>query len=76
MLTKRADEIPGESFALVNVATDLTNVALFVGLGLGLYVVLIIGICHRGRIGYLLKLGHRADKHTVSAKVNVLLYSQ
>ena len=68
-----ADEIVGE-LTLVDVSADLANVArLALGLGLGLYVAVVIRIGHSLGVRDDSRLGDAADEQAMSSEIEILL---
>ena len=77
VLAKRADIVLGQSVALVDVSAYLANIALFAfGFRLWLYVALIVCVGHRFFIREDSCFAYRADEHSVSVKIHILLYLQ
>ena len=77
MLAKRTDEVLGKLVALIDISADLAYKALFAfRLRPRFNILLIVGVCHSLGIGNNSRLGNRADKHSVSVKINILLNLQ
>src|SRR5699024_11524663 len=72
VLAQRTDKVLGEGVALVDIAADLAHKALLLGLGLGLYVLLVVGVGHGLQGGEVHALGHVADEHDVGLKIQPL----
>ena len=74
MLAEGADKVLRQGVALVNIAANLADKAfLALGLGLRLYIFLIIGVGDSLGVGNYARLGYAANKHSVGVKVYVLL---
>ena len=74
VLTEGTDIICRKCIALVNVSAYLADVSLLAfSFGLGLDVVMIVGVGHSFSIGDNSCFGYRADEHSVSVEVDVLL---
>ena len=77
MFTERADKVLGKLVALVDVAAYLAYKALLACLlGLRLHIRKVICIRHRFTVAYDARLGNAAYKHSVRAKIDILLYLQ
>ena len=77
MIAKRAYKILRQLVPFINVAAHLAHPALFaLGLGLGLYVLLVVGVGHGLHMGDHPGLGYRADEHAVGVQVHILLHLQ
>ena len=74
MFAERANKVVGKGVAFVNVSAYLADIALLAfRLRLGLDVVKVIGISHRGLVADNARFGHGADKHSVRAEIDILL---
>ena len=77
MFAKRADKVLGQFIALIDIAADFADIALFpFGLGFGFDIVLIVGLGHRLFVGNHARLGHRTDEHSVRIEIDILLHFQ
>ena len=74
VFAERANEVFGERIALVNIATDLADIALLFGFGGGLDVLEIIVISCRRSIGKRLCFGDGTDEKRVRIAVHRLFY--
>ena len=72
VLTQGADEVLRQDFALVHIATDLADPTLFLGVGLGLYILKVVIIGHRLCLGQIDTLGHIADEHEMGTQIHGL----
>ena len=73
MLAQRADEVLRQLVALVDIPAHLADEpVLALGLGARLYMLLVVGVCHRLAVGQHLRLGYVADEHAVRVEVDVL----
>ena len=74
MFTEGADKVIGKLLSLVDVSTDLANVALLtLGGRLRLDVCMVVRVGHSLAIRDNPRFRNGADEHTVCIKINVLL---
>ena len=77
MLAERTDEIIRQFIAFINVSTDLADKSfLSFCLRSGLYIVLVIGVCHGLTVVHNTCLCNGTDEHAVRIQINILVYLQ
>ena len=77
VLAQGAHDVVGKGIALVDPAADLTYEALLAfGIGLGLYMILVVGVGHGLLVGDHTGLGYSTDEHAVGIQIHIAVYLQ
>lgn len=72
MLAKRALKVLGKLGFGMDISADRADISLYaLGCGLGLYILVIVCIGHRGIARDALRLGESADKEPVRSEINI-----